>query len=242
MNFKLYYYYKYKTEKNERYCNIPKISPGFLCRFPIISLENLRVFPWKSTADLSTWKIILNFHVNCCFTYIRNFSVDSPPPCIRHLRGFPAESAWFCLLGQVCEPNVYYSSPLGRICLPYSASFFICIYLKFYHDHPGILKPFSHFTHIALYQLWLWSISDLMIFLDWQIYHTNASTNYRGCIYHAHCRLTKNQFANFIFERCRVSSRVESSCSYNGRWSYTQPTFGCHWTQKFSWTLQVSHP
>ena len=86
----------------------------------MISLENLGGFPWKSATDLSpmnppkilinsegnlreirkesTWKISLNFRADSRFTYNPNFPVDSPPPCIRHPRGFPAESAWFCPL------------------------------------------------------------------------------------------------------------------------------------------------
>ena len=43
----------------------------------------------------------LNFHADSRFTYNPNFPVDSPPTCIRHPRGFHAESAWFCPLVHV---------------------------------------------------------------------------------------------------------------------------------------------
>ena len=71
------------------------ISPTILLLSPmnppkilINSAGNFRVIP-----EESTWKIPLNFHVDSCFTDNPNFYVDSPPPCTRHLRGFPAESA-----------------------------------------------------------------------------------------------------------------------------------------------------
>ena len=81
----------------------------------MISLENLRGFPLKSSTVLSlmnppkiptnsagnlreipeesTRKFPLDFHVDSRFTYNPNFPVDSPPPSIRHPWGFPAESA-----------------------------------------------------------------------------------------------------------------------------------------------------
>mgnify|MGYP001801291787 CR=1 FL=1 len=80
----------------------PLNFPWILCRFHMISLDNIRGFPWKSATDLSpmnppeilinsagnleeipkesTWKIPLNFHIDSRFTYNPNFHVGSPPP------------------------------------------------------------------------------------------------------------------------------------------------------------------
>ena len=87
----------------------------------MIFLEILRGFPLKSSTFLSPmnppkipvnsagnlweipeefmWKIPLNFGVDPCFTYSPNYPVDSTPPSIRHPRGFPTKSTWFCPLG-----------------------------------------------------------------------------------------------------------------------------------------------
>ena len=54
----------------------------------INSAGNLQEIPKEST-----WNLPLNFHVDSRFTYNPNFLVDSPPPCICHPWGFPAESA-----------------------------------------------------------------------------------------------------------------------------------------------------
>ena len=84
-------------------CSIPQSSIWCICRFPMISLENLWGLPLKSLSCLlwihqnpyefcresleNPWEIhIFNFRVDSCFTYRPNFHVDSSPPNIHQPR------------------------------------------------------------------------------------------------------------------------------------------------------------
>ena len=102
---------KKTSEKNEGYCNIPyipilislKISHDFSWKSPRIPHKILHFLyplnspkiPINSTGNLreipeeSTRKFRLKFRVDSRFTYNNpSFHVDSPPPSIRHPRGF----------------------------------------------------------------------------------------------------------------------------------------------------------
>ena len=131
-----------------------KFPPWFLCRFPMIYLENLRGFSLKSSTVLcplnspkipinsagnlreipeeSMRKFPLTFRVYSRFTYNPNFHVDSPPPSLCHPRGFLAESAWSCPLGN----NLYHVTSLDSQYFEHQCQFLIAGYLiPLYHKY-----------------------------------------------------------------------------------------------------------